>query len=460
MPIKKPKAKTTKEEGVAIVSSSGNVFTPSEVTADVIKDLLDNNNWCAGLVQKQKNLIYTDKFSLEVLDAKGEADPGLAKTMTNMCENVRMWAMMQLGYADGEFGYGIGVYNPIWGYEGSEYRLQDLRYLPAYTFRNAGGNQMQTYSELLPGITLSENKKEVEFYQTDDSNETHKLNTANLFWIKDPSSANLAGKSIFKPIVPIIELLKYAWATETQHMNRVGAPIIFIKITNPQPASARLDGVSDVEYAGLFLKQWGKDSAFILRENMEKFELNIKDNANNLEVIRALNAMIIDYMSPTSFISSGEGKSLGDSSKSRETFFYKYIKGIHTGLEDQWERLLQMYLDKNGYEGYIVNMHIPTPDIDHSEIELQQAKVGRESQSLSVNERRKRLGAEPLDEAGLKKLEDEFARAMTPVSPGFESEASISTKVPRDPILERALHKASIELSKDITKALDLEEGI
>lgn len=453
MPTKKPKPKTTKEEGITIVSSFGTSFTPSEVTADVLNDYLDNNNWCIGLTQKQKNLIFTDKFTIEILDPEGEADSELAQKITNMCEDVRMWAMMQLGYADGIFGYGIGVYNQVWGYDGSEYRLQDLRYLPAYTFRQPGSTQTLTYSELLPGITLSD-KKQIEFHQTNDSGQTDHLKTENLFWIKDPSIAALTGRSIIKPIIPIIEMLKYAWATETQHMNRVGAPIIFITIDQPQPASARTDGVSDEDYALGLLENWGKDTGFLLRENMTKTELNLTDNANNLEVIKALNAMIVDYMSPISFI-SGEGQSLGDSSKSRESFFYKYIKGIHTWHEDQWERIPQMYLDKNGYEGYIANMHIPSPSVDRSEIELKQAEAAINSPEpiLSKNEIRERLGAKTLDKPGLKELADEFACAPAQPSTGFESNISSLERT-----LQRKLQAVEEKFAADVLKALEHEE--
>ena len=457
MPSKQKKAaKATKEEGIVYVSSFG-AYTQSTgvIDAQKLQDYKDNV-WCCGLAQKQKNLIFTDKFTIEVLDSKGTADEDLEQRIINMCEKVRLWAKMQLGYKDGIFWYGSAIYNPVWGYEGSEYVLQDLRYLPAYTFRNAGSSQQQTYSEILQGITLDD-KKQLEFWQTDDLGQIQQLKTENLFWIKDPSTAALAGESIILPLIPVIEMLKFAWQTEMQYMNRVGAPIIFIEFKKDQPpraASESLDGVGDLEYAQGLLQNWGKDTAFLLRDNMAVVGLNIKNISDNREVIELLNNMLIDYMSPSSFISQGEGALFGGSKKQQEELFYKFIQGIHTWLEDQFERLLQVYLDKNDYEGYIINMHIPSPSIDRSEIMLKQADIGFKSQSLLKNELRKRLGEEALDEEGLVVLKEEYpAATLMPLTTG-----EYTTNVVEDSVLLRELNEAATKLSEDIVKAVELEE--
>lgn len=455
MPAKKPKPKTTKEEGITYVTSFGTTFTATDLAdAEVLHDYQQHNDRGISLTDKQKNLIFTDKSTYEVIDPKGEVDKELGQRITNMCEKIQLWSKIELGYADGIFWYGIGVFNQFWDYEGSECILRELNYLPAYTFRNAGGNQDLTYSEILPGITLDD-KKQIEFWQTNEIGVTNQLKTENIFWMKDPSSANLTGKSIMRPIIPILEMIKYSWATIMQYMNRVGAPIIFIKITDPQPASTRTGGVSDVDYAIELLEKWGKNTGFILRENMEIIELNLKENSNNIETLEALNIMVIDYMTPSSFISHSTGQSLNDSSKSLENFFYKFIKGIHTWLIEPVERLLQQYLDKNGFEGYILNVHIPSPSVDQSEIKLKQAEVAINSPEpiLSKNEIRERLGAGTLDKTGLKDLVNEFARAPAQIPTGFES--NIST---HEQTLQKKLQAVSAEFSEDVIKALKYEE--
>ena len=452
MPAQSEKAKTTKEEGDIYISSFGGYVQPGAVDAQKLHDYHDNS-WCRGLAQKQGNLIFTDKYTIEVLDPKGNTDADLEQRITNMCEKVRLWAKMQLGYKDGIFWYGMGIYNPIWKYEDSEYILLDLHYLPAYTFRNSGDSQQQIYSEILRGITLND-KKQLEFWQTDNQNQIQKLKTENLFWIKDPSVAALAGESIIMPLIPIVEMLKFAWQTELQYVNRVGAPILFMKfIDPPRPASECLDGVGDIEYAQELLKNWGKDTAFLLRNNMQLVELNIKDISDNREVIEVLNSMLIDYMSPSSFISHKTGASLGDS-KHELNIFYKYLQGIHTWLEDQFESLLQIYLDVNGYEGYIANMHIPSPTIDKSEIMAIQAETGFKTQSLSKNEMRQLLGKEALDKPGLAALKDEYAA----MPQQFTMEHATKTASTEDQVLLRELNEATAKLSENIIKAVELEE--
>ena len=56
--------------------------------------------------------------------------------------------------------------------------------------------------------------------------------------------------------------------------------------------------MGDIEYGQEFLQKWGKDTSFLLRDNMEIIELNLKDANNNLEIIDALNFILIDYMTP------------------------------------------------------------------------------------------------------------------------------------------------------------------
>ncbi|MFV9677710.1 MAG: hypothetical protein ACNYVW_08685, partial [Methanosarcinales archaeon] len=168
--------------------------------------------------------------------------------------------------------------------------------------------------------------------------------------------------------------------------------------------------------------------------------------------IELLNNMLIDYMTPSSFISHGEGALFGGSKKQQEELLYKYIQGIHTWLEDQFERLLQTYLDKNGYEGYVVNMHIPSPSIDKSEIMLKQAEVGREAEVLFKNEIRILLGQTALDEEGLSDLKEEYPSAVPPETTGY------ATNTTEDAILLRELNEAAVKLSEDIIKAVEHEE--
>ena len=456
--------KGMKEEGTVYISSVGTYYEAPEIDADKLRDF-QSNIYIRGLLAKHKNLIFSDKFTLDVKDSKGEIDEDLQKTMTQMCEqkNVRLWSKMQAGYIDGVFMYGIGLYNDVWGYEGNEYKLLKLRYLPAYTFKNAPvSGTIKIYSQILQGITLND-KQEMEFYQTDENGIPQQLK--NVFSIKDPAAQGLVGESVVVPLVPLIEMLKFAWDTQMQQVHRTGAKLLFIKVTEPKAASNKNGGVGDIDYANGILEKWSKDMAFQLRENMELIDPGIKDDSNNLEIIDALHKMIIDYVTPTSFIAR-EGATIGGSEKQREEMMLRYIRGIHSWLEDQFELLLSKYLEYNEYKDYTVTIHIPAPSIDRSEIELKQAVEGYKSKSLTLNEIRKRLGAEGLDEKDIEELLKLHERLQPAGGGGMMSAMENATEVTikRETLkkveksLEEELKETSDKLENSVLKALELEE--
>ena len=63
------KRKGTKEEGTIYISSVGGYYEAPEITVDKLRDFKDNI-YGRGLSIKQKNLIFSDKFTLEVSGAK------------------------------------------------------------------------------------------------------------------------------------------------------------------------------------------------------------------------------------------------------------------------------------------------------------------------------------------------------------------------------------------------------
>ena len=460
MPEKQQKG--TKEEGTIYISSVGTYYEAPEIDADKLRDFKDNI-YGRGISNKLKNLIFGDKFTVEIKDAKGEADEDLQKTITQMCEskNVRLWANMQRAFID-IFWYGIALFNPVWGYENNEYKLLKLRHLPAYTFRTAPvTGTTKIYSQILQGITLNEDKNEIEFWQTDENGIPHQIK--NIFYVKDPTAEGLAGESIAVPLVADIEMLKYAWDMQMKQLHRTGAKLIFIKVTKPQAASNKNGNVGDIEYANELLKKWSVDMAFQLRENMELIDPGIKDDSNNLEIISTLHKMAIDYVSPTSFIEREGG--IGGSEKERSEMLLRYIRGIHSYHEDQFEMLSNRYLEYNEYKDYTVSTHIPVPSIDRSEIELKQAVEGFKSKSLTVNEIRKRLGAEGLNEKDIEELLKLHERLQPAGGGGMVSamenatEVIIKRETPKkvEKSLEDGLKEASEKLEDSVLKALENE---
>ena len=454
---KKPKSKKqTKESGVIYVSSAGNYYENPEVTADIIRDFQKNVHG-RGLAMKQRHLIFTEKYTVDVLDKDNETDPKITADVFKMCESkgVRLWANIQRAYIS-IFWHGIGVYNEKWGYIGNTYTLLKLRHLPSYSFRSEPAGVTETYSELLPGITLDD-KGEIEFNQVTDSMGTvEKLE--NIFYVKDPVSDELAGESIVLPLITVFNMLKFLLNTQMQQSNRTGAKILFIKVTDPKPASDLNGNVDDVAYANEIIQNWGKNTAYQLRGNMELIDPGIKDDSNNLDVIEALQNMVIDYITPTSYITSGAENRLGGSDKQREELILKYIQGIHTWLEDQFEMLLNRYLEYNGYDGYTVKINIPSPSVDISQIQLEQANTGFTSKSLFINEIRERLGAEVLDDEGIEDLLAQHER-MGPAPVGFGmKEDTRDTKPPKEEkATKKDLKSAAEQLADDVVKALEKE---
>ena len=456
-PFLKANSKSGKESGTIYISSEGDYFAEPEIDADLIRDL-KSNIYMAGIIRKEILLVFSDKYTIEIKDKAGEVDEDLGKTLMDMCDapDVKLWSAMQKAYTD-VFTYGPGIFNPVWGYEGGDYILEKLRFLPAYTFKDAPYTDYITQGEILQGIVLNA-KGEIEYHQIDNDGIVQQLQ--NVFMVKDPTVPEIAGKGVVLPLIPVIAMIRFALKKQMQQVNRIGAKILFVKITDPQEASALNGNVSDVAYGTELIQKWSTDTSFLLRENMEVIDLKLKDDASNLEVIDALHATLIDFISPTSLI-AGKAGLIGSSDKHREQVRSNYVEGIHTWLESAFETLLQQYLDYNNYDGYTVKINIPAPGIDKSDIKAKQADLLSKTQSGFKNEMRALLNQPELDEEGLQKLKEELDMFGPP--PGgsggmFEEAGSFaSTQKQVERTLEEKLEDIADELSKDVIKAISNE---
>ena len=471
---KTTKAAPTKESGVVYIASTGNYFTAPEITADIIRDFQDNV-YAAGLAQKQNNLIFGDKYWLEVLDKDGNQDEELELEMTRMCDSLRLWDPFRKKWVkeglwskikithDEIFWYGSGLFNDVWEYVDNTYTLTKLRHLPSHSFRTlpeTGDGSI--YSQILQGIILND-KKEIEYWQViNEDGDQEKID--NVFMVKDPTSTELAGTSIVVPLVPIISMLKFVWDTQMQQANRTGAKILFIKVTDPQPASALNNNVGDMDAAKDILKNWGKNTAFPLRGNMEIIDPQIKDDSNSLDIIEVLNQITIDYVSPISLMTAGNDSArLGGSDNQRMELLLRWIKSEHSIYEDRFSDLLQIYLDANGYVDYTVKLHIPTPEIDSSEIDLKRAEAGGKLQALTINEIRVLLGEEELSEEDLAVLKEYYESIQpAPAAFGFKEEFS-KEPIDHDPTkteleLDNSIKSDAEKLAEEVIYALRHEQ--
>lgn len=393
-----PKDTTTKqtklgEEGTVYISSLGT--TPYYQTPSIDADKLfhlTKNVYASGLASKQKNMIFQEKFTIGAVNEDGEQDEKsqlLAESITQIANqpDVNLWGRMQRGFYD-FFFWGPTLLNPVWDWVDNEYTMTKLRRLPPQSFRTTSPNADYRYSDILPGIAINGVTGEIEFWQQDDTGDLSQL--SNVVMIKNPVSEGLAGEPIIVPLVPILEMLNYTWQAQMQKVNREGAPIVLLKITGAKG--------DDLQYGQTFLKNWGKNTGWQLRDNMEVIPLQFSENSTALDTIAGLEKMLIDHFSPSTFIQK-EGNTLGGSAAPEMELWIAYIRGYHEWIAPEYARLFEPYLEANGYAGYTITIDIPCPSVDKSDLWLRQAQFALQAGIASPNELREYgMEAEPLDE--------------------------------------------------------------
>jgi len=400
------------QQGVKYVGGETD-YISEDIDAEAIIRYAVQNFQFARTKSQQMNLIFPNPYTLKVFDPDGEIDEGLGTKMKSMCDakDVNLWLKMQLTYSDA-FDGGAMIANPVWKYLNNEYRLTELNHLPWETFASSPGEPFAVSSEILTGIGVDDSGK-VRFFQNDLDGMAQEL--TNVIMIKNPMAKGVAGTPLCLPILPLISGSKFAMNAQMQKVNRVGAPTPFVKITDPQPATAKNGNVSDEEYAQMFLQNYSKDILMPLRGNMELVDSHMEDNGSALETIDYLDKKIIDFWSPSSMIQK-DGNTIGGSDAGALGLLMRYVSSVHEWIENPFEELLQVYLDANGYEGYKVVIEIPEPEIDNTEQDLKKAELMIKSPTeFKKNELRRLLGEDELEE-----FKDKFMEAKAQSSP-FDS---------------------------------------
>ena len=396
----------TNSSGVTYLISGGDFYSNPDINVESLLKFKDNI-YGASVSQKQLNLIFPDKPTIEVKDPKGERDEDLEKILIAMFESSKMWAAMKQFWID-EFWFGASFFNPVWKKRGSEYVLSELRHLPSASFWKSPNGIQNKYSEILKGVWLNESTGEIEIYQT-VQDKTTKLN--NVVMLKGEIEESIAGKPRVLPLVPVLNMLSFSWKAYMQKVNRVGSPVLFMRIENPQAANDRNGNIDDVTYGNMIVQNWGKDTAYIVRENMSFVDPHLADSNITGEIISMLQNLVIQYFSPASFISK-EGTVIGSSSLPEQDLLLQYLEGEHGRVADTFEPFFYQYLQHNDYpEDYTVNIWLPSPNIDRTEIDMKRAEAGFNTKSMSINERRELLGLPILSDEELAKIKVEFAAA-------------------------------------------------
>jgi len=364
------KTDKTLEQGPIWVAASGLTWQEKPtLDADEILKLRENYYW-AGVRQALANLVYRERYTLEVLDRDLNPDEEKTTALQRMVDRpeVDLWSKLCMVLPDW-YDWGIALFNDVWGKDGQVWTLKKLRRLPPELFAKAPfGASLYTYSEILKGITLNE-AGEVVYYATDAT--THApQRLENVTAFRDPTVPDLAGRPMIRPVVSVVRMLDFAWTAQMQQLKRIGAPIMFIRMEKWTD--------EDVAYAQNLLRNWGKDTGFLLRPNMELVELPVKEGTVAQETIERLAGMVVDFFSAAKLIGK-DGTLIGGSAAPELDLLYSFCAGIHRKMESNAEALLQPWCDLNGWSDYTVRVHIPSPAVDRAELNLKIAAELRAS---------------------------------------------------------------------------------
>lgn len=409
----------SREQGTIYISSAtGNIYTSPLITVSKIREMLQTP-YISSKLAKRSIAYFPERVEIEVTDPKQKVAPEETQILQNMCEAENVSLTDKVIQADrNALVYGCGGYNPVWGRSGGKLSLEKLRHLPSWSFDTVPTQRSsyETWSSLLPGIIIGADGNP-EYWQRTSSITLETEQITNILIVKDPKDEGLAGDSKLIPLVQFIEMIKFVWNTEMQVINRVGSPIFFIRIENPRSADDPVcDGISDVTFAQMIIKDTSKDNSYVLRDNMTLQSVPFNPKKNNLDTAEALKAVIDEYFSTSDMISK-DGTLIGGSSGPELQLLNQTARGVHNWLLKPFENLLNQYFPLNGYpEGWTVKLSIKLREPDKSDINIRQAEVGIAGQCVDLDDLRQKLEFEPADENKKKSIMEFWTSQVQPLA--------------------------------------------
>ena len=457
--------KKLEEGSIYLLNQSGTWYKAPKIDVDKVMKYRENI-YLKGALDKLQRILFGEKYKI-VVDSpdKENATPKelqfcgeVATQIQKMCDkkDVRLWYNMQRGWRD-VCEWGPALFNPVWDYDGPEYKLMKLRRLAPETFNTTSCVASPTFNvrnRILSGITLDRDGETIAFYQKQRTGMAKKLE--NVFMLTDPISGEIGGEPMVLPVYYILPMMNFGWQKVMQQANRLGAGgHFFIKVTSPQG--------DDQEFAQKILKNINSNVAYQIRDNMEIINVPITEHAAAVNVIDALSKVIQDYFSPSSTIAK-DGMMIGGSSEFEFNLYASYIEGIHSWLSDSFGLLLQEYLDANAYDDYSVRIEIFGSKMVRTAFFLQVATTGFQIRALDVNERRAllaRAGAEikPLNDEDITKMAKEYETTTAPAQTPLAMKAKMAIDaVKADPLDPYALANKK-KARRAVNNFLGTEEG-
>jgi len=449
------KGEPAKEEGTTYVRSDGQTFKAPKYNATENQKILENKYVVEGLDDMQ-TVIFQDDIQITVVDKNKEEDSDLTSALNDMVITNRDVALnfsTQKRWRDVK-AWGPALTNPVWDYEGPEYRLMKLNRLPPDSFAKKGKSSTLVYNRLLPGICVNEKTGEIEFWQTQRNGQVSQL--TNVHMTIDPLSSELGGTPFIMPIFPYIKMLNYSWQRQMAKVNQWGDGGIWsIKVDQAQG--------DDVAYAKKLLQNTSSTKRFPLRENMSVVNLGISGDGSALETITEIGSQLRRFFIRSDLGKDG-GQLVGGTNTAELRKYISSIRGQQRWIEWDTYMLLKPWLIYNGYEekGYQIIVKMVSPEIDRSADIIKIATEGK-GFSIGENEHRALLSEaggprvasilKPLDGAELAALRERNAAANQNAFGAQLQKAEIVTKAAAAGITNKSGARSFLQAT------LGIEEG-
>lgn len=383
--------------------SPGGYYVKPFADAKKLKDTIENE-YVQKNLETLTNLLFSEKPKDHVKDESGSEDREIMLRMERDFEkkDVERFSNMKLSWQDA-YCWGIYIMQPVFrDAEDGWVSPVLLKRLPPESFSEAPPDTRGwKCDEILKGIGLRNGKRE--FWQSGSGIWPVKLE--NVYFITDPVMKGIAGKSRLLSLMPLVSLIDFCWKAQAQKIGRVGAPILFIRFTS-EPKVIESIGRDDFNHARKIIKNWGKESSFVLRDNMELLELKQPDNQSSLQTIEMLKKDIADHFNPSTFLDK-DSSTIGGSDSGRVDFTTLAIQSIHGWVEDAWEPLMDDYLRLNGFENYHDELELPTPQPDRADLNLRRAEAIDKMGIGTIQEKRRLAGLPEASEEELAEIEEE-----------------------------------------------------
>jgi len=394
-------SETGKEAGEIVVED---MFNPrSDIKRDHV--LAARSNYIVDQNMNQLvSVIFPSDMEFYVHNPDGSLNDAATEILTNMAwsKEANLW-YYALQLYDDIVTWGCAITNRFYESIDGVWEL-NLRRLPPESFNVVSDSSIKGQKgQLLEGLIST--SKGIRAFQSvfDDSGKivTSELPADSILILTDPRySDKVGGRSRLRGVIPLLRNLNQAFVNFGRTVERVGIPKFYAQRTDPYAAenpeqkaatqkmlSAQAEGMSFEVPAHLKIDQIPFSANNIAEKYLDRVLKEIKD-----------------FFNPTAWISTA-GVSLVGSMKSQMDLLKVSISGQRKVIEDIIEKILDEWLEVNGWIGCTSEIVINDAKIEepNDKINMIKAAIGSDKW-MFINEARALAGLPDLDEEQLKEL--------------------------------------------------------